>query len=257
MRFVNNLNLEKYPHTNITFTEARKSSAWITYYTNNFDCTEEKQFYYVIKDEPYNPESVDKKKRYEVRKGNKNFYVQVINPYEYEEELYDCYVESLNGYKNKKPEEKENFKKYFEAWHEDRCKLFAVFDRESKLLCGYADIYINGKYLPISSLKTRPSFERKGVNAALVCGICEYFKEDLQNGSYLCDGSRNALHETHFQDYLIKYFQFRRCYCDLHLIYRFPLNILVKIVYPFRKIIKQKKLKGVLRLEAWSRQKEE
>jgi hypothetical protein len=105
--------------------------------------------------------------------------------------------------------------------------------------------------------KTNPKYEKLGINAALVYGMCEYFKEDLANGKYICDGERNVYHPTNFQAYLEKYFGFRKAYCRLHLRYapRTYISFIIYIFYSFRKILRYlpfnfvKKINAVLMME--------
>lgn len=70
----------------------------------------------------------------------------------------------------------------------------------------HEDVYGRGLFLPISSLKTRVECKKRGVMFALVAGIVEWYTDLSKSGSYLCDGVRNALYETSFQDFLIKCF---------------------------------------------------
>ena len=84
--------------------------------------------------------------------------------------------------------------------------------------------------------KTNPEYEKYQVNAALVYRFLLDFDDELSNGKYICDGSRNIMHETGFQDYLIKYFGFRKAYCKLHLIISPKIKWLVGLMYPLRKI---------------------
>ncbi len=73
----------------------------------------------------------------------------------------------------------------------------------------------------------------------MVARILEDNNDSLNKGFYINDGARSIRHETAFQDYLEKYFGFRKAYCKLHIAYRFPVNIAVKLLYPFRKKIKK------------------
>ena len=50
--------------------------------------------------------------------------------------------------------------------------------------------------------------------------IKEEFSQKIGKNFYICDGERNILHETSFQNYLEKYFGFRKAYCKLNLKYR-------------------------------------
>lgn len=97
--------------------------------------------------------------------------------------------------------------------------------------------------------------KKKSVNAALVYFILEYYKEYLDGGGYISDGQRNILHETHFQEYLVKYFEFRYAYCKLNVVYRPVIRLIVWILFPFRNLIKQnktgimRKIYGILKME--------
>ena len=72
------------------------------------------------------------------------------------------------------------------------------------------------------------------------------------------DGSRPIIHETNFQEYLEKYFGFRKAYCKLHVCYRFPVGLAVRILYPVRNIIHTKnptlnRMKSLLKMEEYKR----
>ena len=108
--------------------------------------------------------------------------------------------------------------------------------------------------------KTNPAYEKMQINAALVNGICEYYNDRLSKDFYIVDGERNILHETAFQDYLERYFGFRKAYCKLHIKYRRGIGVIVWLLYPFRKLIAKMNFKtaklvtGVLKMEEISRQ---
>lgn len=71
---------------------------------------------------------------------------------------------------------------------------------------------------------------------------------------------KSRVHEIHFQDWLEKYFQFRKAYCVLHIEYRKPIGIVIKILYPFRELLKKKnsgllkKINAILLMEEWKRE---
>lgn len=94
------------------------------------------------------------------------------------------------------------------------------------------------------------------MNAATVYGILNYYKDELKNGCYICDGEKPINHQTHFQDYLEKYFGFRKAYCKLNVKYKKGVGAVVKILYPFRKVLTNLvrilwfiKINGVLKME--------
>ena len=145
------------------------------------------------------------------------------------------------------------------GWSQDACRFFASFDKITGKMCGYADVYERGLFLPISSMHSMVEYERKGVNLALIAGIVEWYVQLEKQGAYLCDGARNVVHETNFQDFLIKYFGFRKAYCKLHIVYRPIVNVVVLVLFPFRHILakvnnsKVKNVCAVLKMEAWKR----
>ena len=257
---------DEYPHIEPSLTDldeiANNGSKYLFIrYTSDFDCESETGWWYTILDKPFDIQAVKAKRRYEINKGNKNFYTKIIKASDFGQELYDVYMESLEGYAAPTVLNRKQFDEQIKLWDDnDKLVLFGVFSREDDSLCGYADVYRNEKYLPISSMKTRVSCERDNVNFALVYGIVSFFEEELKQGAYLCDGARNIIHKTSFQDYLEKYFGFRKAYCRLHMIYSPKIRVAVRTLYCFRRVFKKldnigiiHKINGLLLMEEIAR----
>lgn len=94
----------------------------------------------------------------------------------------------------------------------------------------------NENYIALSVVRTIPEYERQQVNAAIVYKILEDYQDFLSEG-YICDSSRNISHETAYQDFLEKYFGFRKAYCILHIVYNLKIKWLIKLIFPFRKCL--------------------
>ena len=122
-------------------------------------------------------------------------------------------------------------------------KIYGAFEMESNQLCGYADLRKDGKYIDFTVLKVLPDKEKLAINAAIVNRILVDHEDFLKSGGYICDGSRSIQHETAFQDYLEKYFEFRKAYCKLHIVYKPAIRRAVDLIYPFRGVLK--KLDGI------------
>ena len=206
-------------------------------WTTEFDCSKETDWWYCIKDTPFDINSLKSKRRYEINKGKKNFYVKLITPIEYKEEIYIVDKEAFTAYplKSRPKVIKNNLYEDIEKnWGKGKC--CGVFNKDN-MLCGYALIFYQKKCIYLSSLKTIPKYEKLQINAALVAGLLENLTVELSNGFYICDGERNILHETAFQDYLEKYFGFRKAYCKLNIQYRPVFKFIINILYPFKNII--------------------
>ena len=234
------------PHENPYMTPIEDGTIWnidggiplLARWTSNFDCGFETNWWYVVKDSSFDINSLKAKRRYEITKGNKNFEVSEIDPITYAEELYAVRIAAFSAYPEKyRPSvNKELFISSLKHWNRYIC--VGAFHRETNELSGYALLSRErDKYAAFHVLKTKPECEKLGVNAALVSGILKIFDLFLENGGYICDGTRSINHESAFQDYLEKYFCFRKAYCKLHIRYNPKITGIIKLIFPFRKLL--------------------
>ncbi len=244
-----------FPHEAVDTSAVKDRTIWrkcagkrplYVMWTTGFDCLEETNFWYCIKDTPFDMSALKSKRRHEIYKGLKSFDTRLLQGEEfdtYADSLYEVYKESLQGYAKGRVslQSEESFKNWLHGhMTEERSRFFMVTDKESGAVCGYADLYENGCYVPISSFKTCVSREKDNVNFALVYGILSYYEEKLQAGEvYISDGARNLRHETHFQDFLERYFGFRKAYCCLHVVFWPPFRVVVRIAFLFRRLFKR------------------
>lgn len=207
-------------------------------WTTDFDCGCETNWWYVIKDTPFDINLLKAKRRYEINKALRNFDTKIINPCEYKEDLYRIQVAAFSAYPEKyRPKVNKNeFTDGIDKW--TKYIIFGAFAKESGKLEGYALLTkSSSSFFEFNVLKTNPAYEKYSVNAALVEAILSHYKELLCNGGIICDGSRSINHETHFQDYLEKYFGFRKAYCKLHIAYNPKIRWIIKILFPIRKLL--------------------
>lgn len=228
-------------------------------YTTQFDCGYDTDWFFCIKDTPYDLSSVKAKRRYEINKGLKNFDVKKIKPSLYKEELYQIQIEAFSVYPEKyRPVvNKDEFFKVISTYDGDDFVVYGAFNKENDELCGYAQIKKMEGYYAFNVLKTKPSAERiGGLNAAIVYKLLIDLQKDIEDGYYICDGEKSIFHETNFQSYLEKYFGFRKAFCKLNVLYDKRIKWFVKTIYPFRKILKKmsnikfvNKINSVLKME--------
>lgn len=209
----------------------------LTRWTSDFDCGKETNWWYVIADKPFNLQSIKAKRRYEINKGLNNFEVRKINPADYTEDIYEIQVAAFSAYPEKyRPTvDRDSFIENVSHWEKEN--VYGAFYKENGKLCGYSYITIKSNFINFDVLKTIPSYEKFGLNAALVYRLVDDCNELLSNGGFICDGERSINHETAFQDYLEKYFNFRKAYCTLNIAYNPKIKWLVKMLYLFRKLL--------------------
>lgn len=180
------------------------------------------------------------KRRYEITSGLKNCEIRRISPKEYSEQIYDVYNASVQSYKaTGQAIKQESFIAQCIKHDKDvEIEYYAAFVKENGELAGYALNHVFGDYVNFTTMKFMPKYLSKKVSAALIYTmLIEYL--NMQNKKYVNDGERSVRHATNFQDYLIKYFGFRKAYCKLNIQYRPIVKMAIKVLYPFRKLIKK------------------
>lgn len=75
-----------------------RNKALLARWTTNFDCGYETNWWYCIKDDSFDINSVKSKIRYYIKKGIANFDVEVINACDYKVELYNVQVAAFSAY---------------------------------------------------------------------------------------------------------------------------------------------------------------
>ncbi len=223
------LNPNRQPHEEPDTSDLMSGNIWrsepdvcFVRWTSDFDCKEETNWWYVIKDDVYDPSRLKAKRRNVITKGRKNFSVRIINPAEYNEALSEVMLQSFTAYPAKyRPHvDIHKLKQEIVIWGG---LFFGAFKHEedgSEKLCGFSHVTLQGKCIHIPSQKTIPEYEKLQVNAALIDAVLLHFNDQLKSGEiYICDGERSVNHETCFQEYLMKYFGFRKAHCKLHVAY--------------------------------------
>lgn len=233
------------PHEIVDTTPIMNNEIWKTEekpflarWTSDWDCGYETNWWYVIKDRPFDISALKSKRRYEINKGNKNFVVKEIDPAEWGEDIYRVTVAAYETYpESYRPQiSHDQFTAQVRYW--SFYKTYGAFSIDDNTLCGYACLIKNGVYIDFCIMKAIPEKEKLGLNAAMVNMILVDNEDFLNNGGYICDGARSIQHETAFQDYLEKYFEFRKAYCKLHIVYSPRYKMLVNFAYKFRNLIK-------------------
>lgn len=177
----------------------------------------------------------------------------MILPWEYAEEMAEINLAARQGYG-----EILNFKSEKEALIQefssvtDHTKLgnkefTGAFLKETGQMIGYGIYEIFDDWIDQSVIKTHPDYLKYNVNAALAYFAVERYMGDAFSVRYISNGSKNISHETNYHEYLMKYFGFRKAYCRLHIRYRFPVGLIVKVLYPFRGRISRKSDKKLIR----------
>ena len=227
-------------------------------WTSDFDCGYETDWWYEIKDTPLDLAGLKAKRRYEIKKGEKNFRVEEIDPAGRMDDFLRVTKAAYSGWPEKYRPRVDAVSMSSLLDRSGGKRIWGGFDRASGALCGYAVLLEHPEYTDFSVLRCDPACEARGINAAMVAAVITAYQDRLGPGFYICDDARAIRHETAFQDYLEKYFGFRKAYCRLHIRYRFPVGLAVRVLYPFRRWISAdsglgSQIAAVLRMEELAR----
>jgi len=233
------------PHEEADVESLKHKAIWKTYkpkrlffarWVSHFDCGYETGWWYCILDEPFDITTIKSKRRRIINQAIKNFDVRIIDVNIYAEQMFNIHIAAWKSYhKTGKPSiKKDRFCEEIKQW---KNIVFGAFDKENNQLAAYYLVKVNPTHIDLITLKSDPAFEKKRVNHAIMFFVYNYFREDIKQGKYLCGGSRNIYHKTNYQAFREEYFGFRKAYTHLHIQYAPFIAILIKLLYPFRKII--------------------
>ena len=201
-------------------------------WTTNFDCGYETNWWYVLREGPFSVEDVPAKERKSIRQALRKSYAKRINPLQFVDELYSCYVSAVSQYDNDPSiQSKENFLNL----RDNRIEFWAGFDIETDKLIGYMTVAVYDIYVEIRTAKFDPEFFKSQVSDTIYLHVLEYYLNECEK-KYVSSGSRNINHKTGTQEYKIRRFGYRKAYCNLHIEYNPKIKWIIKLLFPFRKL---------------------
>lgn len=219
--------------------------------TYNFDCLNETSFWYVIKDKFGEFEELSVNTRSKIRRCFKLMYVQRISPELLIESGYPVYVQAAESYKIKAiPPTFEDFKKRVIGAEEN--EYWGVFEITTGKLVAFSMNYVTDESCEYKTLKALPEYMKKYAYYGLIYEMNRFYLGECKL-KYVNDGARTITEHSNIQPFLIGKFNFRKAYCNLNLHYKCWFGLIVKILYPFRKIILNRKVKSILNMEAMAR----
>jgi len=236
----------------------RMLSGKILRHTTTMSSSKTKEWYAVICDEFISMDKLSSKHRSEMNRGLKNCIVKRIDVDYLSNKGFDVYAKAHQKYSG-------NVKCISENKYKENTKMSGGFDDilhywgvfQNDKLVAYSTNYIfNKKEVNYTSVKIAPDSLKYYPAYALFYKMNEYYLEK-HNFDYVNDGFRSILHHSSVQEYLIKKFNFKKYGLKLHLSYRFPYSVAIRLLYPFRTLIGRidNRAAAILALESMSRYK--
>ncbi len=246
------------PHIDPDISWMKDSDRWKEYaggkmplfarWVSDFDCSEETEWWCIIKDTPFDIMSLKSNRRSLITRGLKRVDVKVIIPADYAEQMSNILVKEWKYYDdsyeegNDRQKLTDDFKK-LTMKNLGNAEYLGAFLKDTNTMIGYAIYNLFDDWIEYSVVKTDPEYLNTQVNAALAYfGVERYMRPGIK---YIHGGWRTMIHESNYQEYLMKNFGFRKAYCKLHIQYRPLMQIAVNVLYPLRGMIKNVKNKWI------------
>lgn len=230
----------------------------LAWWTTDFDTSEETAYWYVIKRKPFSLDELSRKYRHNVKQALDRCNVKWINAIDYSKDLWSVYEAAFEKYEG--AINKMSYAAFEEELKDKRYEWCAAFSHESGEMIGWMKCYDLGECVETMISKYNPQYVSLRPSDAIHYHVLNHYLNELGR-SYVSSGSRNISHKTNVQDYKIHNWQFRKAYCKMHLKYSPRIAWVVKILFPFRKMLEKldfikivHAINGVLKMEEIARQ---
>ena len=222
--------------------------------TYNFDKKEPGAFWFVIKDSFGGLEELSSKKRNQVKKSLKSYDFKIIDAATLKQKGLEVENLARRHYSVKSKEvTREEFERRIDSEVEQGCfEYWGVFVKGTDTLVGFSINRIRAEYVAYAIMKVDPTYLGNTYPFyGLFYKMNEYYLAE-KHFAFVNDGRRSVTGHSNIQPFLIDTFHFRKAYCDLQVEYVWWLYFIVKVVYPFRKLMPYK-VRSFLNMEAMKR----
>lgn len=225
--------------------------------TYDFDTKEETSFWFIVKDHLENISELPFSARRNIRRALRFYNIRKINVNEFSEKALPIINSAQKSYKVKsKVTSKKEFDKEIEQYKKDDNKEFWIVERRSDneaVAIAINTIKEDSCEYDTMRCKAEALKDRTYPYYGLIYIMNNHYLGEKKL-RYVNDGSRTLTEHSSIQDFLIHNFKFRKAYCKLKIHYKCWLSVVIKVLFPFRNIIPIRNIKGILKMEEYSRQ---
>ena len=225
--------------------------------TYDFDTKEETSFWFIVKDHLENISELPFSARRNIRRALRFYNIRKINVNEFSEKALPIINSAQKSYKVKsKVTSKKEFDKEIEQYKKDDNKEFWIVERRSDneaVAIAINTIKEDSCEYDTMRCKAEALKDRTYPYYGLIYIMNNHYLGERKL-RYVNDGSRTVTEHSSIQDFLIHNFKFRKAYCKLKIHYKCWLSVVIKLLFPFRNIIPIRNIKGILKMEEYSRQ---
>lgn len=222
----------------------------------NFDYNEETSFWFIIKDQLEDISELPFSSRRNIRRALRFYNIKKTDIKEFSKIAFPIITSAQQSYKIKcnviNEDEYKNMIKCYE--NESDKEYWIVEKKEDKEVVAIAINRIKEDSCEYDDMKCKPEAlkDRTYPFYGLIYIMNQYYLGE-RKFKYVSDGSRSITEHSNIQEFLIHNFKFRKAYCKLKIFYKWWLNVVIKVLFPFRNIIPFRNIRAILRMEEYSR----
>ena len=218
----------------------KQYGAYFARWTSNFDCGYSTAFWYVICDKFIELDNLSRNTRNNTRRGLKRCTIKKVNNEFIINNCYFIYKAAFDNYLGHvKPKNEEDFKEEHLLYNDSKIwDFWVVYENKTNKIIAYTRNKIEYNQCELCTTKFHPSFLKNFYPSEALFYTMNTYYLNKKKFKYINDGARSISHRTNIQSFLIQKFKYRKAYCKLHVVYSKKIKFLIKIIYPFRFLIK-------------------
>jgi hypothetical protein len=183
--------------------------------------------------ERYDVASLSSNTRSKIHRGRRRNQVRRINAEWLAEHGHPCYVSAHQRYRHARPAAAPAFREEVLAEGGGPFEHWGVFAEDD--LVGYASCVVEGASVFTSAVTLAPAGLKDYSAYALFDALLSHYVAG--RGMTMSNGTRAVSHDTQMQDFLLQ-FGYKRLYARLHIVYQPWFDLLVRWLYPARRLLR-------------------
>ena len=218
--------------------------------TFDFDCNTPTGFWYLIKDSFGGMDEHSQNERKKLRHAFRSFDFKLIDKQLVREKAYPIVKATFVDYNiTDRQMNEEVFNNYLDDCDKENFDFWGAFDKETQELVGFCAVRIFGDSCEYGLIGFDPKYKHNATYPyyGFFYMMNEYYL-DNQKFRYVADGARSITEHSNVQPFLEQNFNFRRAYCKLRIRYKWWFGITVRLLLPFRNIIRNRNVRAVLKM---------
>ena len=218
--------------------------------TFDFDCKEETNFWYVIKDSFGGMEEQSQNERKKLRHALRSFDFKLVDIELIRRSAYPIIKATYVDYDVEDREMNEFvFNEYLDNCSKEKFDFWGAFDIKDGSFAGFAVVRMFDIGCFYDMVTIFPEYKHNATYPyyGFFYKMNEYYLDNLKF-KYVTDGSRSITEHSNIQPFLEQNFKFRKAYCKLKIRYKWWFGIMVRVLLPFRNLVWNRNVKAVLNM---------